>query len=142
MGNSYIASHFHIVFATKYRRPVIAKAWRPRLHAYVGGILRSMGVTPLAVGGIEDHIHILCGIPAVMPLAEVPRQVKSRSTRWVRRELGLPAFGWQDGYGAFAVDRRGLRILVAYIARQEEHHLKQSSIDEFNAMLRNPGFRG
>jgi hypothetical protein len=39
MPSTHFSLHYHIVFSTKDRIPLIAPAWRERLHAYLGGIL-------------------------------------------------------------------------------------------------------
>jgi hypothetical protein len=45
-------------------------------------------------------------------------------------------FGWQDGYGAFAVSYSNMDSVKAYLANQEEHHQRQSYQDEFLELLR------
>jgi len=42
MGSTFFSLHYHVVFSTKERRPVIKTEWRPRLHSYLGGIVRQM----------------------------------------------------------------------------------------------------
>lgn len=39
--------------------PWIVSEWRDRLHAYLGGIVKGIGGTPLAIGGTADHVHLL-----------------------------------------------------------------------------------
>jgi REP-associated tyrosine transposase len=43
---------------------MIADAWRPELHAYLGVILRDMNGIPEAINGPGDHVHILAGLKA------------------------------------------------------------------------------
>ena len=45
----------HIVFATKQRHPWITTNIGPRLHAYLGGIVREEGGIALEVNGAPDH---------------------------------------------------------------------------------------
>ena len=59
MGSTFFSLHYHIVFSTKDRRPFIKPEWRPRLHAYLGGIIKGMNGVPEIVGGVEDHVHVL-----------------------------------------------------------------------------------
>ena len=49
----------HIVFSTKNRRSDLGKELRPRLWAYLAGILKNMECNSITVGGIDDHVHIL-----------------------------------------------------------------------------------
>lgn len=124
MASTYVSLRIHIVFSTKHRQPTIADDWRGSLHAYLSGTLRGLGVTPLAIGGVADHVHILIGIKPIHAIADLVRETKKASTEWVRREAGVSEFRWQEVYAAFsvgAVDR-----VIAYIANQEAHHRKLS----------------
>ena len=65
------------------------------------------------------------------------RDLKSNSSAWVHEEFpGLARFAWQAGYGAFAVNKSNAAAVKSYIARQEEHHAKQTYQDEFREFLR------
>ena len=35
---------------------------RSEVHVYLTGTLRGLECDPLQVGGVEDHVHILCGL--------------------------------------------------------------------------------
>jgi hypothetical protein len=71
-----------------------------------------MGGVAHAVGGTGDHLHIATGLRATHCLADVMREVKSESSRWIHEELRLAGFAWQEGYGA--MPKRGF---VAYEER-------------------------
>jgi REP element-mobilizing transposase RayT len=64
MSSTHLSLHFHVVFSTKNREPRIAAEWRQRLHAYLGGVARKSGSIPEAVGGLDDHVHLLLGLNA------------------------------------------------------------------------------
>src|SRR6267378_6780185 len=98
MPATYCSLHYHAVFSTKDRYPTITKDWRDNLHAYLGGIVRNVGGVPVAIGGIEDHAHILIGLRATHAIANVMREVKSGSSEWVHNTVGKSSFGWQPGY--------------------------------------------
>jgi REP element-mobilizing transposase RayT len=83
------------MFCTKDRTPAIAAAWRERLHAYPGGAVRNVNGVPKAIGGIADHVHLLIGLRASACLADVVRDVKAVSSRWVHEEIGERSFAWQ-----------------------------------------------
>lgn len=46
MPSTHLSLHYHLVFGTKHHEPVIAAAWRPRLHAFLGGILQTIDGGP------------------------------------------------------------------------------------------------
>ena len=49
---------------------------------------------------------------------------------------GLPAFQWQEGYGAFSIGEAQIESSLTYIARQTEHHRNRDFQAEFIAFLR------
>ena len=109
--------------------------WRPRLHAFLGGVVNQLEGVPEKIGGVSDHVHLLIGLKASHRLADVLREIKSVSSRWVHEEIGLRPFSWQEGYGAFTVSSTQLGAVNDYITRQEEHHWTQSFQDEYREFL-------
>ena len=59
MPSTHLSLYYHIIFSTKQRRRMIAGRWREELHAYIGGILWEIEVTPLSVGRAGDHVQVL-----------------------------------------------------------------------------------
>ena len=76
MANTYTSLHYHVVFSTKNREPLIAQEIEGRVWAYIGGIGRKHRMTALQVGGIEDHIHALVTAPAVLSPSEIAQYLK------------------------------------------------------------------
>lgn len=115
---------------------MIAPEWRARLHGFLGGVVRQLDGIPQAVGGVGDHVHLLVGLGAMHRLADVMREIKSVSSRWVHDEVGVKLFSWQEGYGAFTVGAPQREAVVAYIANQEAHHRVKSFHEEYVDFLR------
>ena len=139
MSSTHLSLHFHVVFGTKHQRPLIAAAWRPRLHAYLGGAAKTLDIIPVAIGGVADHVHLLLGMRATHRLADVMRDVKRTSSARVHETIGEKDFEWQDGYGAFTVSVSLLETVRNYIARQEEHHHKKTFQKEYVELLQRSG---
>ncbi len=131
MPSTHLSLHYHLIFSTKGRIAYMHKGWRGRLHAYLGGIVNDLGGVPEGIGGVEEHVHLLVGLRATHCLADVLREIKSASARWVHQEMNQPLFSWQDGYGAFTVSANRTDAVKNYIARQEEHHQKRSFQEEY-----------
>jgi REP element-mobilizing transposase RayT len=119
--DTYTKLHYHIVFSTVGRLPIIGDEWRERLHDYLGGTVRGLGGHSVIVGGVADHVHILAGLRPAHRLSDIMREVKHESSRWIRDELRKD-FAWQKRYGAFTVSPLGCERVKAYIADQENHH--------------------
>ncbi len=134
MGSTFLSLHYHLVFSTKQRRPVIRSKWRAKLHSYLGGTTRGLGAIPEAVGGVEDHIHLLVGLKATHCLADFVRELKKAGSTWAM-EHHDPLFHWQDGYAAFTVSSTHRNAVRKYVAGQEEHHRKLSFAEELKQLL-------
>jgi putative transposase len=131
----------HIIFSTKNRMPFLRSTeLRSEVHAYLTGTLRCLDCDPLQVGGVEDHIHILCGLSRRISLAELVKNLKTGSTRLLKVK-GHGDFSWQTGYGAFSVSESARESVFSYIAQQEMHHRRMSFQDEFRAILNKHGVR-
>ena len=140
MAHTYNRLLFHVVFSTKARAPCISGDVGAHLLPYVGGIVRQLGGSALAVGGTSDHVHILLSLGPARCLSDVVRVVKTNSSRWVHEKWpSRRDFGWQAGYGAFTVSESNRETVSAYIADQQEHHRQMSFHEEFLAMLQKHG---
>jgi len=139
MSSTHLSLHIHVVFSTKNREPFIVDEWRERLHAFLGGAVRTAGCIPECVGGMPDHVHMLIGIRATHCLADVMRDIKQSSSRWVHETLNESRFGWQDGYGAFTVSTSQIEAVKDYIKNQEEHHRKRTFQKEYVEFLERNG---
>ena len=134
---SHISLNVHIVFATKDRAQVLTTEMQPRLFSYIGGVFKSEGCSLVAAGGIADHVHLLVSLGVKKPIADVMREVKAGSSRWIHETFGeMGNFGWQEGYGLFSVSYSNMDRVKEYIGRQEAHHKKVSFRDELIALLK------
>ena len=135
MAHTYCSALFHCVFSTKERRPYLSDEIQERLWAYMGGIARENGARALAVGGTDDHVHLLLALPSTMPVATALREIKRGSSLWIHETCKRPDFAWQEGYGAFSIGEAQVKPTIAYIANQREHHRKRDFQAEFLAIL-------
>lgn len=139
MPSTHLSLHYHIIFSTKDRVPLIDSAWRGRFHAYIGGIVRNLEGIPISIGGVADHVHLLIGLRASAALADIIRDIKATSSRWVHEEIGVSHFRWQEGYGAFTVSTSQHAQVRVYIDRQEEHHRHKTFQEEYLEFLKRNG---
>lgn len=102
MPNSWVSNHIHIVFSTKNRARTISEQTQPKLWAYIAGIAKNHGLHAVAIGGIEDHIHALINLGAVLGIAKTAQLLKANSSRWMN-EHARTRFEWQEGYFACSV---------------------------------------
>lgn len=136
---SYSSLHYHVVYSTKNRAPIIAPEWRARLHEYLGGTVSGLGGFPQGIGGVADHVHLLFGLKPTHCLANILRELKKAASVWVHDEIRLHDFAWQEGYAAFTVSATARPAVKSYIANQEGHNRVRSYREELIDMLEKAG---
>jgi len=140
MSHSYVSALFHCVWSTKNRQPLITPELRERLWPYLGGIAKKNNMKAIAVGGIEDHVHVLLSLPTTIGIAKAIQLIKGGSSKWVHDTFPEHReFAWQEGYGAFSIGISQLEDTKRYIATQEEHHRTRTFQQEFLAFLKRHG---
>src|SRR6266568_6954826 len=137
--STHTSLHYHLVFSTKERVPLISTDWRGRLHAYLGGIVKGLEGVPLAIGGIEDHVHLLVGLKSSHRLDYFLRDLKADSSEWVHKEIHKLMFSWQKGYAAFSVSPSNIEGVKRYVLNQEEHHRRKTFQEEYVELLKASG---
>jgi putative transposase len=140
VSHSYVSALYHCVFSTKERRNTITKELQERLWPYMGGIARESNMRSLAIGGVEDHVHLLLSIPSTLSIAKAMQLIKGASSKWVHDTFSqYQQFEWQEGYGAFSIGISQVPDTKAYISNQREHHRTKSFQEEFIAFLEKHG---
>jgi putative transposase len=79
----------HVVFSTKERRKMIPTEMKERLWSYTAGICKHQKVFVHAIGGMEDHIHLLLQFPATIRISEAIKTIKANSSGWMSDEIGM-----------------------------------------------------
>ncbi len=139
MGSTNTVLLYHLVFGTKDRYPFIHKTWSERLNTYLAGCVRDFQGVADAIGGSNDHMHLLLSLKPTHCLSEVVRQIKRGSSAWLHDEGICPKFGWQDGYGCATVSPSLREALKKYIKNQSEHHRKRRFKEEYLDFLNKNG---
>ena len=140
MPGTYTKLLYHIVFSTKRRTRLITSELQPRLHEYLGGIVRGQKGVAHQIGGTLDHVHLLIRWRTDESLATLMRNLKSHSSRWVHQtSQELRSFQWQEGYGAFTVSESQSEAVNKYILNQEAHYHRKTFEEEFVELLRAHG---
>jgi putative transposase len=140
MANTYTSLHFHLVFSTKNREPWIRPEIESQVWSYLGGICRAHGVKALHIGGVDDHVHLLVGLPPTIALSDWMKRLKGESSKWISGQFPeLRTFAWQDGYAAFSVGQSQVDDTIRYISRQRQHHTKMTFAEEYRKFVERHG---
>ena len=136
MHRTQVAVFVHVTWGTWDRLPLLTEQVERAVHRALSDRCEELGAQVVAIGGVDDHIHLLVRLPASISLAELMRLIKGASAHLVTHQIAPGEFfKWQGGYGAFSVSLRHLDRVRDYIARQREHHAIGSLLPQFE-----PGF--
>jgi len=137
MSHAYARNYVHLVFGTKDRRACLKPAVQEKLWPYLASIAHEYGIEVLAIGGGEDHVHLLLCLPPKLAVATIVRALKANSSKWMNENGHF--FAWQQGYGAFSVSASNVNEVAEYVRSQAEHHARRDFREEFFALLRKHG---
>jgi putative transposase len=138
MAHTFSCLYVHAVFATKFRRALIAPEIRPLLWSYIGGVARENRFRALTVNGMSEHAHVLLSINPAISISKSLQLIKTASSAWMSDVTGKN-FKWQEGYAAFSVSLSNLSAVKSYIDNQEEHHRKFDFATEWKLLLERHG---
>jgi len=137
MPQSLSAVYIHLVFSTKNRDVFLYdRGIRNQLHRQLGAISKRLECPPLIIGGVSDHVHLLCRFGRTITQAEWVKELKRVSNLWLKEQGGFDRFAWQGGYADFSVSHSNLDRVKRYIANQERHHKKTTFQDEVRELFR------
>lgn len=123
--------YYHLVWATKERQPLIIPNKEVELYNYIIGKADAIRCIVHAIGGIEDHIHLVVSIPPNISIADFVKNIKGSSSHYFNRDLSTDSnkFVWQEGYGVFSLGAKQLDQAVDYVSNQKAHHLNNTALN-------------
>lgn len=136
MAQSLAQVYIHLVFHTKYNSVTIREEDLPALFVYVDGIIVNKKSMVIQIGGVPNHIHILCTLPRTVSMADFVEDIKKSSSKWIKTlNPYYSQFAWQGGYGIFSVSTSAVEKVKRYVVNQKEHHCKKTFREEYEAFL-------
>jgi len=117
----------HLVWATHLRHPLISEPLRRRLYPLIVRNAEKIGCAVLAVGGMEDHVHVAAFVHSTISVARLAQALKGATSYELNRALQPPPdqrLAWQEGYGAFSFWERDRSVVVDYIRTQRQRHAR------------------
>ena len=125
-GRGYVyALQYHIVWCTKYRRPVLGDEIHDEVIAHLKKTAGDIGMKILAVEVMPDHIHILADCKPQTRPSDAIKRLKGNTARWLflaHPELKKQLWGghlWNPSYFIATVSDRSREQIERYIAEQK-----------------------
>jgi len=103
MSQSLSQLYVHIVFHINCNDDVtIPEKLQNSMHAYIAVICKNQDSSPILVGGIDDHVHLLCRLSKNITTAKLLEEIKTNSSKWIKTQANdfnsrLNKFSWQKG---------------------------------------------
>ncbi len=128
----------HFVWSTLQRKPFLSDpSVRDEMWRMLATTLKENDCQPAKIGGVDDHVHILCGLSRNHAIKDIVQHVKTETSSWVKKKgPDMRPFHWQAGYGVFSVSESNKDAVVRYIQNQQEHHRRLSFKDEFRQICK------
>ena len=113
---------YHLVWCTKYRRPVIVGDIDIRLKEIIAEVCHDRDVEIIELETMSDHVHLLLSVDPQFGIHRITKQIKGRSSRLLRSEFPslrsrIPTL-WTNSYFVATVGGATLSVVKQYIADQ------------------------
>ena len=104
MRRAGVVVFVHLVWATWDRLPLLTPEIEREVQRVIGAKVEELGAQLVAIGGTEDHVHVLVRLPATLTIADLVKHVQGASSHLVTHGVGHgQVFTWQGAYGAATV---------------------------------------
>ena len=121
--NKVYLMNYHLVWCPKRRRPVLVDAIRTRLEQIIREVCKERQVDILALEIMPDHLHLFISTNQDMPVEDVIRYIKGRSSHHLRKEfselLKLPSL-WTHSYFISTAGNVSSETIQRYITEQSK----------------------
>jgi putative transposase len=123
MRQSLVEIYLHYVWTTQNRLPVITSERERALYRCIIQEAEKLECVVCALGGVEDHVHLLLKISSKHAPAFLIKQIEGVSSRFLHDQFpDTGGLRWQEGYGVFSVTPTQIQPVIAYIQNQKQHH--------------------
>ena len=115
---------YHIVWITKYRKPILRGAIGKRVRELIRQTCASQDVYIEKGHVAKDHVHLLVSVRPNLSVSELVKRLKGRSSRKMMQEYGelreefWGRHMWARGYFAASTGNVTDEIIAEYIEKQ------------------------
>ena len=116
---------YHLVWITKYRKPVIFGDVAIRLRELIREIFKSLDIEIIKGHVSKDHVHLFVSVPPQLSISKVMGRIKGKTSRKMLseyRRLAKEFWGrhlWARGYFAASSGNVTDEVIMQYIAMQD-----------------------
>ncbi|MGO9620675.1 MAG: IS200/IS605 family transposase [Desulfobaccales bacterium] len=143
MKNYRKASHsvydlkYHLVWITKYHKPVFFGDVADRMRELIREICKSLDITIIKGHVSKDHVHLFVSVPPQLSISKVMCLIKGQTSRKLSKGF-LGNHLWARGYFATSSGNVTDEVIMQYIALQDP---KDSAHDNDLTLASEAAFR-
>jgi putative transposase len=109
---------YHLVWITKYRKPMLAGGVATRLRELIREICKTMDIEIIKGHVSKDHVHLFVSVPPYHSVSQVMKRIKC----WGRHR-------WARGYFVASSGNVTDEVIAEYIEKQT--HTERARDDDF-----------
>jgi putative transposase len=83
MANTFTQIYIHLVFATKERCPQLKNQHQKQIYAYLVSKAKENECYVKAIGGVNDHVHLLIIINPKHSVSDLAKLLKGSSSHYI-----------------------------------------------------------
>ncbi len=137
---SYTKNLIHAVWRTKHSYPFIKGESKELIYNHIKENARELNIGVLAINGVADHIHCLIDLPPTLTMSDALQRIKGECSYWINKEkIFKTHFQWGSRYYGMSIGLSEVSRILNYIARQEEHHRKETYQEEVDRFIKEYG---
>ena len=116
---------YHLVWITKYRKPVIFGDVAIRLRELIREICKSLDIEIIKGHVSKDHVHLFVSVPPQLSISKVMGRIKGKTSRKMLseyRRLAKEFWGrhlWARGYFAASSGNVTDEVIMQFIAMKD-----------------------
>ncbi len=122
MAGNYSRVYLHLVWKTWDKLPLLQGIAVEVGYKVILAKAFANKCDVLAIGGVEDHVHVLIRLHPTVPVAKIVREMKSGSSHEINVGRVGNFFKWQGSYGAVSVSESALPDVIRYIENQADRN--------------------
>ena len=117
---------YHLVWITKYRKPILHKEIGTRLRELIRQICTSLDVQIIKGHVSKDHVHMMVSVPPYISVSNLVKSIKGRTSRKLLDEyksLKRVFWGqhlWARGYFVATTGNVTDEVIMKYIEEQDK----------------------
>jgi putative transposase len=122
----------HALWRVAAASPPLTPETRSRLSPYVTRYADTLNTRVLAVGGWDDHLHVLFDLPPSTSPEQVTTELQNTTARFLSDVLSVLGFAWdKDGVYLESVSARDADDMTEYVRLNSARHKDVTLLPEW-----------